>query len=325
MAIIDGVKVKLFSLSANRELAEEISKYSGISLSHIDLSRFADGEIGINVAETVRGYHVFLVQPTHVPVNENIMELLITIDAMKRASAKTINVIMPYYGYSRQDRKARSRQPISAKLVANLIETAGATRVLAMDLHASQIQGFFDIPIDNFRAMPIIVDYFKQKKLKNIVIVSPDHGGAVRARKMGDVMGCQIAIIDKRRPRANAVEVMGLVGDVKGKTAIIIDDMIDTAGSMTQAAQAIMDAGAVKVFAACTHPLLSGPAIDRIQKSQLEEVVCMNTIKLPKEKKIDKIIQLNVGKILAQGVINIIQDRPLSKLFEYQDVRNDEK
>jgi len=325
MAIIDGVKVKLFSLSANRELAEEISKYSGISLSHIDLSRFADGEIGINVAETVRGYHVFLVQPTHEPVNENIMELLITIDAMKRASAKTINVIMPYYGYSRQDRKARSRQPISAKLVANLIETAGATRVLAMDLHASQIQGFFDIPIDNFRAMPIIVDYFKQKNLKDIVIVSPDHGGAVRARKMGDIMECQIAIIDKRRPRPNESEVMGLVGNVRGKTAIIIDDMIDTAGSITQAAQALVDAGATKVYAACTHPLLSGPAIERIKDSVIEEVICMNTIKLPVYKQIDKIVQLNVGKILAQGVINIIQDRPLSRLFEYQDSRNVEK
>jgi ribose-phosphate pyrophosphokinase len=325
MAIIDGIKVKLFSLSANRELAEEISKYSGISLSHIDLSRFADGEIGINVAETVRGYHVFLVQPTHEPVNENIMELLITIDAMKRASAKTINVIMPYYGYSRQDRKARSRQPISAKLVANLIETAGATRVLAMDLHASQIQGFFDIPIDNFRAMPIIVDYFKQKNLKDIVIVSPDHGGAVRARKMGDIMECQIAIIDKRRPKPNESEVMGLVGNVRGKTAIIIDDMIDTAGSITQAAQALVDAGATKVYAACTHPLLSGPAIERIKDSVIEEVICMNTIKLPVYKQIDKIVQLNVGKILAQGVINIIQDRPLSRLFEYQDSRNVEK
>jgi len=325
MAIIDGTKVKLFSLSANRELSEEISKYSGIPLSSIDLSRFADGEIGIDVAETVRGYHVFLVQPTHEPVNENIMELLITIDAMKRASAKSINVIMPYYGYSRQDRKARSRQPISAKLVANLLETAGATRVIAMDLHASQIQGFFDIPIDNFRALPIIVDYFKHKDLEDIVIVSPDHGGAVRARKMGDVMGCQIAIIDKRRPRANVSEVMGLVGDVKGKTAIIIDDMIDTAGSITKAAQAVMDAGAKEVYAACTHPLLSGSAIELIEQSVLKEVVCMNTIKLPEYKKIDKIVQLNVGKILAQGVINILQDRPLSLLFEYQDATSNEK
>ena len=325
MAIIDGVKVKLFSLSANIELAEEISKYSGIKLSAIDLTRFADGEIGLNVDETVRGYHVFLVQPTHEPVNENIMELLITIDAMKRASAKSINVIMPYYGYSRQDRKARSRQPISAKLVANLLETAGASRVIAMDLHASQIQGFFDIPIDNFRALPIIVDYFKHKNIDDLVIVSPDHGGAVRARKMGDIMGCQIAIIDKRRPKANVAEVMGLVGDVKGKTAILIDDMIDTAGSMTQAAQAVMDAGAKEVYAACTHPLLSGPAIERIKNSVLKEVVCMNTIKLPEHKQIDKIVQLNVGRILAQGVINIIQDKPLSRLFEYQDDSGIEK
>ena len=325
MAIIDGSKVKLFSLSANPELAEEISKYSGIPLSGIDLSRFADGEIGVNVAETVRGYHVFLVQPTQEPVNEHMMELLITIDAMKRASAKTINVIMPYYGYSRQDRKARSRQPISAKLMANLVETAGAARVLAMDLHASQIQGFFDIPIDNFRALPIIVDYFKKKKFDDIVIVSPDHGGAVRARKMGDAMGCQIAIIDKRRPRANEVEVMGLVGDVKGKTAIIIDDMIDTAGSITQAAQAVLDAGAKEVYAACTHPLFSGPAKDRIDKSVLQEVVCTNTIKIPEGRTSEKVVQLNIGKLFAQGVINIIQDRPLSTLFEYNEKQVDDK
>ncbi len=325
MAIIDGSKVKLFSLSANPELAEEISKYSGIPISQIDLSRFADGEIGVNVAETVRGYHVFLVQPTHGPVNENIMELLITIDAMKRASAKTINVIMPYYGYSRQDRKARSRQPISAKLVANLLETAGATRVLAADLHASQIQGFFDIPIDNFRALPLIVEYFKNKELEDIVIVSPDHGGAVRARKMGDVMNCDIAIIDKRRPAPNVSEVMGLVGDVSGKTAILIDDMIDTAGSITAAAKAVLEAGAKEVYAACTHPLLSGPAIERIENSVLKEVICTNTIKLPEEKRIPKIIQLSIGKLLAQGIINIIQDRPLSTLFEYNEKEDDAK
>ncbi len=325
MAIIDGVKVKLFSLSANRELAEEISKYSGIPLSGIDLSRFADGEIGVDVAETVRGYHVFLVQPTHKPVNENIMELLITIDAMKRASAKTINVIMPYYGYSRQDRKAKSRQPISAKLVANLLETAGTTRVLAMDLHASQIQGFFDIPIDNFRAMPIIVEYFKQKNFDNVVIVSPDHGGAVRARKMGDNMNCQIAIIDKRRPGPNAVEVMGLVGDVKGKIAIMIDDMIDTAGSITQAAQAVLDAGAKEVYAACTHPLFSGNALEKIDNSVLKEVICTNTIQLQDDKKTDKIVQLSIGRLFAQGLINIIQDRPLSTLFEYQEKEGDDK
>jgi ribose-phosphate pyrophosphokinase len=318
MATFNGQKVKLFSLSANRKLAEEISQECGIPLSKIDLSRFADGEIGVDLQETVRGHHIFLVQPTHEPVNENIMELLITVDAMKRASAKTINLIMPYYGYSRQDRKSKSRQPISAKLVANLIEVAGATRVLAMDLHAGQIQGFFDIPIDNFRAMPIIVDYFKKKNFKDeLVIVSPDHGGAVRARNLGEIMNAPIAIIDKRRPKPNVAEVMGIVGDVDGKIAIIIDDMIDTAGTITSAAQAILDRGAKEVYAACTHPLFSPPAIDRIENSALKEVVCMNTIQLPEHKKSSKIVQLSVASLFARGLINILNDRPLSSLFKY--------
>ncbi len=319
MAILDGVKVKLFSLSANKKLAEEISKIAGIPLSKIDLSRFADGEIGVNLEETVRGHHVFLIQPTSAPVNENIMELLITIDAMKRASAKNINVVMPYYGYSRQDRKSKSRQPISAKLVANLIEVAGATRVLAMDLHAAQIQGFFDIPIDNFRAMPILVEYFAKKEFKeDIVIVSPDHGGAVRARNMGESMNAPIAIIDKRRPEPNVAEVMGIVGDVKGKIAILVDDMIDTAGTITAGAQALIDAGAKKVYACCTHALLSEPAIDRINKSVLEEVVCTNTIQLPLSKRSPKLIQLSIANLVAQGILNIIYDKPLSSLFEYR-------
>jgi len=319
MAILDGVKVKLFSLSANKKLAEEISEISGIPLSKIDLSRFADGEIGVNLEETVRGHHIFLVQPTSSPVNENIMELLITIDAMKRASAKNINVIMPYYGYSRQDRKSKSRQPISAKLVANLIEVAGATRVLAMDLHAAQIQGFFDIPIDNFRAMPILVEYFDNKNFKeDIVIVSPDHGGAVRARNMGESMNAPIAIIDKRRPAPNVAEVMGIVGDVEGKIAILVDDMIDTAGTITAASRALIDAGAKKVYACCTHALLSKPAIDRINESALEEVVCTNTIQLPLNKRSPKIVQLSIANLVAQGILNIIYDKPLSSLFEYK-------
>jgi len=320
MAILDGNKIKLFSLSANPLLAEEISEISGIPLSKIEIRRFADGEIGVNIEETVRGHHVFIVQPTHEPVNENLMELLITMDAIKRASAKSINVIMPYYGYSRQDRKTSSRQPISAKLVANLLETAGADRVLAMDLHASQIQGFFDIPIDNFRAMPTIVEYFENKNFKDdLVIVAPDHGGAVRARKMGDIMGCPIAIIDKRRPKANVAEVMGLVGDVDGKIAILIDDMIDTAGTITAAAQALIDKGAKKVFAACTHPIFSPPAIDRLNASVIEEVICTNTIQLPENKKSDKIIQLSIADLIAKGILNIIYDRPLSDLFEYKN------
>ncbi len=326
MANILGHNIKLFSLSANPQIAEEISEVTGIPLSRIETNRFADGEIGVNLPETVRGHHVFLVQPTHEPVNENIMELLITIDAMKRASAKNINVIMPYYGYSRQDRKSKSRQPISAKLVANLLTVAGATRVLAMDLHAGQIQGFFDIPIDNFRALPIIVDYFEKKKFKDeIVIVSPDHGGAVRARKMGDAMHCPIAIIDKRRPKPNVAEVMGIVGDVEGKIAILIDDMIDTAGTITAAARALIARGAKEVYAACTHPLFSPPAIDRINDSPLKEVVCMNTIMLPEHKKSDKIVQLSAGPLLGQGVMNIISDKPLSSLFEYEPYISDDK
>ncbi len=319
MAILDGVKVKLFSLSANKKLAEEISEISGIPLSKIDLSRFADGEIGVNLEETVRGHNIFLVQPTSSPVNENIMELLITIDAMKRASAKNINIIMPYYGYSRQDRKSKSRQPISAKLVANLIEVAGATRVLAMDLHAAQIQGFFDIPIDNFRAMPILVEYFDNKNFKDdIVIVSPDHGGTVRARNMGESMNAPIAIIDKRRPKPNVSEVMGIVGDVEGKIAILVDDMIDTAGTITSAAEALMKAGAKEVYACCTHPLLSKPAVDRINSSPLKEVVCTNTIQLPLSKRSEKIVQLSIAGLISQGILNIIYDKPLSSLFEYK-------
>lgn len=326
MANVEGHKIKLFSLSANPKIAEEISVETGIPLSKIELSRFADGEIGIDIPETVRGHHVFLVQPTHEPVNENIMELLITIDAMKRASAKNINVIMPYYGYSRQDRKSKARQPISAKLVANLIETAGATRVLAMDLHAAQIQGFFDIPIDNFSALPLIVEYFRQKNFdKDVVIVSPDHGGAVRARKMGDAMHCPIAIIDKRRPKPNVAEVMGIVGDVKEKIAILIDDMIDTAGTITAASRALIEAGAVEVYAACTHPLFSNPAIERINNSPLKEVVCMDTILLPDEKKSPKVIQLGAGNLFGKGVLNIIRDKPLSTLFEYKESTNEEK
>jgi ribose-phosphate pyrophosphokinase len=316
MAILDGQKVKLFSLSANKELAKEISEYTKIPLSKCEVKRFADGEIGVNIEETVRGHHVFIIQPTHPPVNENLMELLIMIDAVKRASSKSVQVVMPYYGYSRQDRKSSSRQPISAKLVANLIVTAGADRVVSMDLHAGQIQGFFDIPIDNFRGMPILVDYFRKRlKGKDIVIVSPDHGGAVRARQMGNALHAPIAIIDKSRPKDNEVEVMGIVGDVKGKTAIIIDDLIDTAGTITRASEALKDAGALEVFAACTHPILSHPAVERLEKSAIEEVITTNTIELTKDKESSKLKQLSIAPLLGQGIMNIILDKPLSALF----------
>ncbi len=323
MATLDGHKVKLFSLSANRKLAKEISEYAKLPLSNCEVKRFADGEIGVNIEETVRGHHVFIIQPTHPPVNENIMELLIMIDAVKRASAKSVNVLMPYYGYSRQDRKSASRQPISAKLVANLLETAGASRVISMDLHAGQIQGFFDIPIDNFVAMPILVDYFSKKcEGEDVVIVSPDHGGAVRARKMGNALNAPIAIIDKSRPKDNEVEMMGIVGDVAGKHAIIIDDLIDTAGTITSASHALKAAGAKKVYAACTHPVFSHPAIERINASAIEELVCTNTIELTEDKQSPKILQLSVAPLLGQGILNIIMDKPLSRLFETKETKS---
>ena len=317
MAEINRKKFKIFSLNANRELAKEIADEIGVPLSDLTVNRFADGEVQVNINETVRGHHVFVVQPTHSPVNENIMELLVMIDALKRASAKTINVIMPYYGYSRQDRKAKARQPITAKLVANLIEAAGATRVMTMDLHATQIQGFFDIPIDDFRAMPIIAKYFIDKKLDDIVVVSPDHGGATRARQLADILNAPIAIIDKRRPKPNVAEVMGLIGEVDGKHAIIIDDMIDTAGTIQIAANALKERGALSVYAACTHPILSGPAVERIENSEIEELVTTNTINLPEEKRISKITQLSVGQLLAEGILHILNDEPVSDLFVY--------
>lgn len=320
MATFNGEKVKLFSLNANRPLAEKISSYTGIPLSDLEVKKFADGEITINIAETVRGHHVFVVQPTQTPVNEHLMELLILMDALKRASARTINVVMPYYGYSRQDRKAKSRQPISAKLVADLLTVAGATRIVSMDLHAAQIQGFFNIPIDNFKAMPIIANYFEERLAgEDLVIVSPDHGGAGRARELGNALHAPIAIIDKRRPRENEAEVMNIIGDVDGRCAIIIDDIIDTAGTITAASNAIREAGAKGVYAACTHPVLSGKAIERIEKSAISELICTDTINLRPEQKSSKIKQLSVANLLGQGILNVINNESLSVLFERQD------
>ena len=316
MAELNRKKFKIFSLSANRPLAEEIAKYMGVSLGECIISRFADGEIQVEIEETVRGHHVFVIQPTHPPVNENIMELLIMVDALKRASAKTVNLIVPYYAYSRQDRKARARQPITAKLVANLIEAAGATRMMTMDLHASQIQGFFDIPIDDFRALPTMAKYFIEKDLDDVVIVSPDHGGATRARKLAEYLDAPIAIIDKRRPKPNVAEVMGLIGEVEGKTAIIIDDMIDTAGTLQTAANALDERGAKAVYAACTHPILSGSAVKCIEDSALVELVTTNTICLGKDKKSAKIKQLSIGYLLAEGIKHILNDQPVSDLFK---------
>ena len=307
--------LKVFSLNSNKELAEQIAKHIGVGLGKCSVDRFSDGEVQINIEESIRGYDVFIIQSTSFPVNEHIMELLIMIDALKRASAKTINIVIPYYGYARQDRKARSREPITSKLVANLLETAGATRVITLDLHAPQIQGFFDIPIDHLMGVPILSDYFETKGLKDIVIVSPDHGGVTRARKMADRLKAPIAIIDKRRPRPNVSEVMNIIGNIEGKTAILIDDIIDTAGTITLAANALVENGASEVYACCTHPVLSGPAIERIQNSNIKELVVTNSIVLPEEKKIDKVHELSVAPLIGEAIIRVYEEESVSVLF----------
>lgn len=312
-----GKKIKLFTLSSNRELAQEIADSIGVELGDCEVKRFMDGEVNVSIKETVRGHDVFVVQPTTNPVNEHLMELLIMCDALKRASAKTINLIIPYYGYCRQDRKSRSREPITSKLVADLLQTAGASRVIAMDLHAAQIQGFFDIPIDNFLGLPILVNYLIDKNFENVVVVSPDHGGTVRARNFGEVLNAPIAIIDKRRPEPNKAEVMNIIGDVSGKTCIIVDDICDTAGTLCAAANALIKAGATEVYAACTHGLLSGPAVSRIADSPIKEMIITNTVRLPEEKRHEKIVQLSVGTLLGHGILKILSDEPLSGLFTY--------
>ncbi|WP_082235826.1 ribose-phosphate diphosphokinase [Halobacillus massiliensis] len=309
-------KLKVFSLNSNPELAKEIAENIGTELGKCTVTSFSDGEIQINIDESIRGCDVYVVQSTCAPVNQHIMELLIMIDALKRASARSINIVMPYYGYARQDRKARAREPITAKLVANLLETAGASRVIMLDLHAPQIQGFFDMPIDHLVGVPILSDYFESKNFEDVVIVSPDHGGVTRARKMADRLKAPIAIIDKRRPRPNVAEVMNIVGNIEGKTAIMIDDIIDTAGTITLAANALVENGAKDVYACCTHPVLSGPAIERIDSSNIKELVVTNTIPLGEEKAIDKITQLSVAPLISEAIIRVHERQSVSILFD---------
>lgn len=309
-------KLKLLACNSNPQLAQEIAEAIGVPLGDSRVMRFSDGEIHMQLDESVRGASVFVIQSTSYPVNENLMELLIMVDALKRASAKMINVVIPYYGYARQDRKARSRDPITAKLVANLIETAGAHRVITMDLHATQIQGFFDIPVDQLLGVPILGQYFKDKQLDDLVVVSPDHGGVVRARKMADYLATPLAIIDKRRPEPNVSEVMNIIGDIEGKTAIIIDDIIDTAGTMTLAAHAMMKEGVKEVYACCTHPVLSGPAMQRINDSPIKEVVVTNTIPLHQENVSPKIKSLSVAPLIGEAIVRIYEELSISKLFE---------
>ncbi|AEN98853.1 ribose-phosphate diphosphokinase [Lactobacillus sanfranciscensis] len=309
-------KLKIFSLDSNRPLAEKVAKHMGVPLGKVNVDHFSDGEIKINIEESVRGNDVYIIQSTSAPVNDNLMELLIMVDALRRASAATINVVIPYYGYARQDRKARSREPITAKLVADMLQTDGITRVVALDLHAAQIQGFFDVPVDHLMGAPLLADYLIQRGLdKDVVVVSPDHGGVTRARALAEFLGAPIAIIDKRRPKANVAQIMNIIGDVKGKTAIMIDDMIDTAGTITKGAQALIDAGAKEVYACCTHPVLSGPAIQRLQDSPIKEVIVTDSIQLPDDKKISKIKQISIAPLISDAIVRIDQNRPISPLF----------
>lgn len=317
--ITHGKNIKIFTGNAHPQLAKDIADILGIPLGSSKVGTFSDGEISVDINETVRGTDVFVVQSTNSPVNDNLMELLIMIDAFKRASAGRITAVIPYYGYARQDRKAKSRDPITAKLVADLITAAGADRVLTMDLHASQIQGYFNIPLDHLLGVPILSRYFLDKGFEeneDVVIVSPDLGSVTRARKFADRLHAPIAIIDKRRPKANVSEIMNIIGDVRGKTAILVDDMIDTAGTIANAANALRDLGAKEVYACCTHGVLSGPAIDRINSSVIKELVMLNTIKLPEGDNLEKFVSLSVAPIFAEAIKRIYDDVPLSKLFE---------
>ena len=309
-------KIRLFTGNAHPELAKEIAEAMGVPLGKSNVNKFSDGEISVNLWESVRGADVYLIQPTCNPVNDNLMELLIMIDAVKRASAGRINAVIPYYGYARQDRKAKARDPISAKLVANLIQAAGADRVITMDLHANQIQGYFDIPVDHLVGMPLLAEYFKSKNLDNLCVVSPDHGSVARARSMAERLDCPIAIVDKRRPEPNKSEIMNIIGDIKDKNCIIIDDMIDTAGTITNAANAIKEMGARAVYAGATHAVLSGPAVERLDKSAISELVLLNTHPLPPEKRLDKMSFISVAPLIAEAITRVYTNGSVSALFD---------
>ena len=314
--ISHGRNIQLFCANASVDLAKRIAAQLGLPLSQNEVKTFSDGEISVSLFDSVRGRDVFVIQSTNYPVNDNLMELLIMIDALKRASAGRITAIMPYFGYARQDRKAKARDPITAKLVANLLEAAGADRVLTMDLHANQIQGYFDIPVDHLLGMPILEKYYKEKGLDDLVIVSPDHGSVTRARNLAQRLNCPIAIIDKRRPEPNKSEIMNIIGNIEGKNCIIVDDMIDTAGTIRNAANAIKEMGAKAVYAGATHAVLSGPAIERIEDSAIEELVLLNTITLPEEKKLEKMRFISVAPIFAEAMTRIFTNGSVSVLFD---------
>lgn len=309
-------KIKVFTGTAHPDLAQEICDHLELPLGDAVVGRFRDGEINLRIGETVRGAEVFVIQPTCNPADSNLMELLIMIDALVRASASSITAVIPYYGYARQDRKTQPRDPIVAKLVANLLTSAGADRILTMDLHAGQIQGFFDIPVDNLKALPILADYFAHKGLSNLVVVSPDVGGVARARELSERLQAPLAIIDKRRPKPNVAEAMHVIGDVEGMTAILIDDIVDTGGTLVQAAEALLARGAKEVYACATHPVLSDPGAERLQASPITEVVVTNTIPLPVHKRVPKIRTLSIAPMFAEAIRRIFEEISVSKLFE---------
>ena len=308
--------LKLISGTANRKLAEEVSRLLKIPLTPVEIKKFSDGEIYCRILESVRGGDVYIIQPTSHEANHNLMELLIMVDALKRSSPDKITAVIPYFGYCRQDKKTKAREPITSKLVANMITIAGVDRVIIFDLHVAQVQGFFDIPSDNLDMIPQFLDYIMSKKFREIVIVSPDAGGASRARSFAKVLNAPIAIIDKRRPEPNVAEVQNVIGDVKGKVAFIVDDLVDTAGSITEGASILKKFGAREVYAIATHGVLSGPSIERINKSELKELVITNTINLPDEKKLGKIKILSIGPILAETIRRSHQGLPMGVVYE---------
>ena len=312
-----GKDVKIFACNANPNLAAKIAKELDLKVGNAEVSMFSDGEISVNIYETVRGSDVFIVQSTSNPVNDNLMELLIMIDAFKRASASRITAVMTYFGYARQDRKSKARDPISAKLVADLITAAGADRVLTMDLHAAQIQGFFNIPVDHLLGGTYLAQYYLEKfpQRSDLVVVSPDLGSVTRARNFASKLDVPIAIIDKRRPKPNVAEVMNIIGDIKDKKVILVDDMIDTAGTITHGAKALAERGAKEVYACCTHGVLSGPAMERISDSPIKELVTLDTIAIPEEKMIDKIKTISVAPLFAEAIRRIYCDGSVSELF----------
>ena len=309
-------RLKIFTGNSNPELAREVCNYLGTSIVTSNVSKFSDGEIEVTIEESIRGSDVFVIQPTCDPVNENIMELLIMIDALKRASARSITAVVPYFGYARQDRKAKPRDPISAKLISNLLASAGADRVISIDFHAAQLQGFFDIPVDHLLGAPTLAEYFLNKELEDFIVVAPDVGAVKRARDFAERLNTSIAIIDKRRPEPNVSEIMNIIGYVDERDVILLDDMIDTGGTITRAAKALRERGAKNIYACCTHPIFSGPAIDRLEDSPLKEVVVTNTIPLPKEKKLDKITVLSIAPLLGEAIDRVFKDLSVSVLFD---------